>query len=45
MRKSVASLCNVAEGRISIKASTTEKLGWVGEGKGMAGTAVVLLGR
>ena len=45
MRKSVASLCNVAASRISIKATTTEKLGWVGEGKGMAVTAVVLLGR
>jgi 2-C-methyl-D-erythritol 2,4-cyclodiphosphate synthase len=45
IRKSVASLCNVAEDRINIKATTTEKLGWVGEGKGMAATAVVLLGR
>jgi 2-C-methyl-D-erythritol 2,4-cyclodiphosphate synthase len=45
MRKSVAQLCNVAESRISIKAATTEKLGWAGQGKGMAATAVVLLSR
>jgi 2-C-methyl-D-erythritol 2,4-cyclodiphosphate synthase len=45
MRKSVAGLCGVAESRINIKATTTENLGWVGAGKGMAATAVVLLGR
>jgi 2-C-methyl-D-erythritol 2,4-cyclodiphosphate synthase len=45
MRKSVAKLCAVAESRVSIKATTTEKLGWAGEGRGLAATAVVLLGR
>ena len=45
MRKSVANLCRVAENRINIKATTTEKLGWTGAGKGMAATAVVLLSR
>ena len=45
MRKSVAALCRVAESRISIKATTTEKLGWAGAGKGLAATAVVLLSR
>jgi 2-C-methyl-D-erythritol 2,4-cyclodiphosphate synthase len=45
IRKSVASLCNVAESRISIKATTTEKLGWTGQGKAVAVTAVVLLSR
>ena len=45
MRKSVAGLCNVGVERISIKAATTERLGWLGEGKGMAATAVVLLSR
>lgn len=45
MRRSVANLCNVAESRISIKATTTEKLGWTGQGKGMAATAMVLLSR
>jgi 2-C-methyl-D-erythritol 2,4-cyclodiphosphate synthase len=45
IRKNVASLCDVAEGRVNIKATTTEKLGWAGAGKGMAATAVVLLSR
>jgi 2-C-methyl-D-erythritol 2,4-cyclodiphosphate synthase len=45
MRKSIASLCDVAESRINVKATTMEKLGWIGAGKGMAATAVVLLGR
>jgi 2-C-methyl-D-erythritol 2,4-cyclodiphosphate synthase len=45
MRRSVAAICRVAESRISIKATTTEKLGWAGAGKGMAATAVVLLSR
>jgi 2-C-methyl-D-erythritol 2,4-cyclodiphosphate synthase len=45
MRKNVAQLCKVAVDKISIKATTTERLGWIGEAKGMAATAVVLLGR
>jgi 2-C-methyl-D-erythritol 2,4-cyclodiphosphate synthase len=45
MRKSVAGLCKVAADRISIKATTTERLGWVGAGKGMAATALVLLAK
>jgi 2-C-methyl-D-erythritol 2,4-cyclodiphosphate synthase len=43
MRKSVAKQLGIAESRISIKATTTEKLGALGQGKGMAATAVVLL--
>jgi 2-C-methyl-D-erythritol 2,4-cyclodiphosphate synthase len=43
IRKNVARRLGVAESRISIKATTTEKLGWIGQGKGMAATAVVLL--
>jgi 2-C-methyl-D-erythritol 2,4-cyclodiphosphate synthase len=45
MRKSVAALCGIAKSRVSVKATTTEKLGWVGAGKGLAATAVVLLSR
>jgi len=45
MRKSVAGLCKISAERISIKATTTERLGWVGAGKGMAATALVLLRR
>ena len=43
MKKNIARRFRVAEKKISIKAATTEKLGWVGQGKGVAATAVVLL--
>ena len=45
IRKSVARLCNVTENKISVKAATTEKLGWSGQGKGLTVTAMVLLSR
>lgn len=45
MRKSLARLLKLAVGAVSIKAATTEKLGWLGKGQGIAGTAVVLLSR
>lgn len=45
MRENVAKLCKVAVDKISIKAATTERLGWIGKAKGMAATAVVLLAR
>jgi len=45
MRKTVAEQINVAAQRVNIKAATTEKLGWVGKGQGMAATALVLLRR
>ena len=43
MRKNMARQFRVAENKVRIKATTTEKLGWAGQGKGMAATAVVLL--
>jgi len=45
MRASVAKLCAVAPDRVSVKATTTEKMGWEGSVKGLAATAVVLLRR
>lgn len=45
MRKSVAGFCKVSVERVSIKATTTERLGWLGAGKGIAATALVLLRR
>ena len=45
MRESVARQLKVKVDKVNIKAMTTEKLGWVGQGKGMAATAVVLLTR
>ncbi|HSC43576.1 MAG TPA: 2-C-methyl-D-erythritol 2,4-cyclodiphosphate synthase [Candidatus Binatia bacterium] len=45
MRRSVAAICRVPANRISVKAATTEKMGWTGSGKGLAAMAVVLLSR
>ena len=43
IRERVAKLLKVGVDKINIKAVTTEGLGWIGAGKGMAATAVVLL--
>jgi 2-C-methyl-D-erythritol 2,4-cyclodiphosphate synthase len=43
MRKVIASILNVDVDHISIKATTTEKLGFVGRQEGCAANAVVLL--
>jgi 2-C-methyl-D-erythritol 2,4-cyclodiphosphate synthase len=45
MKSSVAKALKVIESKINIKAATTEKLGWIGQSKGMAAMAVVLLRR
>jgi 2-C-methyl-D-erythritol 2,4-cyclodiphosphate synthase len=45
MRESVARQFKVSQNKINIKATTTERLGWIGRGKGIAATAVILLGR
>lgn len=43
MRDAIASDLNVAVGNISVKATTTEKLGFIGKKEGLAAQAVVLL--
>ena len=43
MRERVADLLEAGIGQISVKATTTEKLGFTGRGEGIAVTAVVLL--
>jgi 2-C-methyl-D-erythritol 2,4-cyclodiphosphate synthase len=43
MRAQIAQNLNMAEGKINIKATTSEGLGFVGEGKGIVAYAVVLL--
>lgn len=45
IRNRLAKLLKVRAERINIKAATTEGLGWIGQGKGMAATAVVLLAK
>ncbi len=45
MKKSIADQLGIERTQINIKATTTERLGAIGEGKAMAAMAVVLLGR
>jgi 2-C-methyl-D-erythritol 2,4-cyclodiphosphate synthase len=43
IRRRLAALLKIPGDRINLKAATTEGLGWIGQGRGMAATAVVLL--
>ncbi len=43
MRENLARTCNLALKSINIKATTTEKMGYIGRGEGIAAHAVVLL--
>lgn len=43
MRKNIAAACSVDVGRISVKATTEEKLGFTGAGEGISASAVCLL--
>lgn len=44
MRRRIAELLGIDEQRVNIKATTTEGLGFLGRGEGIAAQAVVLLG-
>lgn len=43
IRSRLAGLLQISRDRINVKAATTEGMGWIGAGKGMAATAVVLI--
>jgi 2-C-methyl-D-erythritol 2,4-cyclodiphosphate synthase len=43
MRNNIARLAHIPPSQVNVKAGTTEKLGWLGQAKGMMATAVVLL--
>jgi 2-C-methyl-D-erythritol 2,4-cyclodiphosphate synthase len=43
MRRGIARLLGIAEERVNIKATTTEGLGFLGRGEGIAAQAIVLL--
>ena len=45
MRETIAAILNTTRDRINVKATTTEKLGFVGRKEGIAADAVVLLAR
>lgn len=43
MEKKIASLLNVPAGRVNIKATTTDHLGFIGRGEGICAMAIVLI--
>ncbi len=45
MRSKLASVLQIAVDRISIKATTTEKMGFIGHGKGISALATALISR
>jgi 2-C-methyl-D-erythritol 2,4-cyclodiphosphate synthase len=44
MQSTLAGVLGISEGQVSVKATTTEKMGFVGTGEGVAAYATVLIG-
>ena len=45
MRKNIADACKIDINKISIKATTTDKLGSIGRGEGVGSSAIILLNK
>jgi 2-C-methyl-D-erythritol 2,4-cyclodiphosphate synthase len=43
MRRALAGILGIPDGGVSVKATTTEKLGFCGRGEGIAALAIVLV--
>jgi len=43
MRQTIAQLLRISVDEVNVKATTNEKMGWIGRGEGLAAQAVVLL--
>jgi 2-C-methyl-D-erythritol 2,4-cyclodiphosphate synthase len=43
MIKNIASICEIDESQVNLKATTTEKLGFIGREEGMAAEAVTII--